>query len=259
MNKFEKEYSELLHKVCRHGEKLNSRNGKTRQLTNLTISADLSKGLPIVTGKKIFPKSCFIETEWMLRGLTNVNWLNEKGVKIWNEWADDNGDLGPVYGKQLRNFNGIDQLKELVNSLKKDYYSRRHIVSYWNPSDLKNMKLPPCHYAFQLVTYKDKIDCVVSMRSLDMFIGLPYDILMYSIILTSLSKEVNKQPGVVYINAAAAHVYEDHVREASIYAGRKKMELVQLLDCPKFSDFDYNKIKISEYFSDSRLKVNVKV
>lgn len=258
MNNFEKEYSKTVSLVCRKGEKIRGRNGSVRQLTNLTISADLSEGFPLVTGKKIFPKSVFIELEWMLRGLTNVKFLNDNGVRIWDKWADENGDLGPVYGKQLVNFNGKNQITSFVERLKSDYNSRRHLVSMWNPNELQDMRLPPCHFSFQVVPRIDKIDIVVSMRSLDLFIGLPYDMAMYATMLHSISKEINKKPGVVYINAACAHVYEEHVSYASVYANRKKMALPNMLDCPKISEFDHRKVLISEYNSDSRLKVNVK-
>ena len=192
MNRFEENYSDVIHQVARKGKKINSRNGKTRQLTSVQIRADLSEGFPIVTGKKVFPKSMAVETEWLLKGETNTKFLNERGVKIWDQWADEDGNLGPVYGYQVRNFAGVDQLKELISNLKSKYNSRRHGVSMWNPADLPEMKLPPCHYSFQIVTYPDSIDIVVSMRSLDLFIGLPYDMGMYSLYLAQCVKNLIK-------------------------------------------------------------------
>jgi thymidylate synthase len=257
MNNFEKQYSELINYVCEKGQHISSRNSKVRKVTGAQLRADLSEGLPIVTGKKIFPKSSFIETQWLLEGRTNVKWLNERGVKIWDQWADKNGDLGPVYGKQLLDFNGVNQIKNLIKQIKQDRFSRRNLYMMWNPKDVDNMQLPPCHYSFQLVGYKDKLDIVVSMRSLDLFIGLPYDMLMYSIILSAICKEVNLKPGEVIINAADCHIYESHVSSASIYANRLKDKLPVLKEVSTFTNFDYNKIKIENYNPQSRLEVKV--
>jgi thymidylate synthase len=258
MNTYEENYSAAIHLVAKKGEKINSRNGKVRQLTGIQIRANLREGFPIVTGKKIFPKSIFVEVEWLLRGETNVKFLQERGVTIWNQWAKEDGDLGPVYGKQIRDFEGVDQLKNLIKDLKSNYTSRRHLISMWNPIRINEMELPPCHYAFQLVTYPDHIDIVVSMRSLDLFIGLPYDVGMYATILSIIAKELNKKPGEVIINAAACHLYEEHVSKAAIYAGRKKKALPTLVNCPKFSEFSYDKMILENYNPDSRLEVKVK-
>lgn len=258
MNRFEEDYSTLIKSVCRHGERIQGRNGKVRQITGTQIRAHLAEGFPIVTGKKVFPKSMFIETDWMLKGDTNIKFLNDNGVHIWDKWADGNGDLGYVYGKQLVDFNGINQLKKLVEGLKASYNSRRHLVTMWNPLELDDMALPPCHYSFQIITYPAKMDLVVSMRSLDLFVGLPYDIVMYSAILSSLCKELNKKPGEVIINAAACHIYEEHISSASIYANRAKHKLPILLECSSFSNFSWEKLELSDYKFEGRLKVNVK-
>jgi len=257
MNNFEKEYSKLIKKVCRSGERLNSRNSKVRKITGAQIRADLSEGLPIVTGKKIFPKSCFIETQWLLEGRTNVKWLNERGVKIWDKWANKNGDLGPVYGKQLVNFNGVNQINNLIKDIKQDKLSRRNLYLMWNPSDTKKMGLPPCHYSFQLIGYNERLDIVVTMRSLDLFIGLPYDILMYSIILLSICNELKITPGEVVINAADCHLYESHVSKASIYANRTKKQLPTVKKMTTFSLFNYEEIEVENYSPNSRLEVEV--
>ena len=145
MNNYEKQYSFIINYCLKHGKEVISRNGKIKQITAAQIRANLNEGFPIVTGKKIFPKSCFIETEWMLNGLTNIQWLNSRGVKIWDQWADKNGDLGPVYGHQLLSFNGINQIEYIINEVKINKHSRRLLCSMWNPSDLHKMALPPCH------------------------------------------------------------------------------------------------------------------
>lgn len=259
MNKFEYQYSELLRKVMRAKNVVTGRNGKTRVTTGAQIKVNLNDGFPLVTGKKIFPKSIAVETEWFLKGLTNTKWLNSHGVKIWDQWADENGDLGPVYGKQLRDFNGVDQLKEVVELAKKDPYSRRLVVNLWNPCDLDRMKLPPCHYGFQFVIYNGKIDIIVTMRSLDLFVGLPYDIAMYSLILSAMAEELKYYaPNEVIINAANAHIYEEHAGLAATYVGRKKGLLPELKAVPPIMSFDFNEVVIEGYNPSERINVNVK-
>jgi thymidylate synthase len=257
MNNFEKHYCDVLSYCLKKGEKVIGRNGKTRQISGAQIKANINEGFPIVTGKQIFPKSCFIETEWLLKGLTNVKWLNERGVKIWDQWANEDGELGPVYGHQLLNFNGINQIKNVLEEAKKNKYSRRLLCSMWNPGDLNKMNLPPCHYAFQFVIFNNKVDIVVSMRSLDLFIGLPYDVVMYATILVCFAKELKLNANEIIINAANAHVYEEHVSAAAIYCGRIKNKLPKLKSCSTISNFSYLDMNIEDYNFQPRLKVNV--
>jgi thymidylate synthase len=257
MNDFEKQYCDVLSYCLKKGYKVIGRNGKTRQITGAQIRANIKNGFPIVTGKQIFPTSCFIETEWMLKGFTNVKWLNEKGVKIWDQWANSDGDLGPVYGHQLLNFNGINQLNNIIEEAKKNKYSRRLLCSMWNPCDLSKMSLPPCHYSFQFVISNNKADIVVCMRSLDLFIGLPYDIVMYSTILVAFCKELNLEANEVIINAANAHVYEEHISSTAIYCGRQKHKLPTLLKTSTITNFSYLDMQIENYNYEQRLKVNV--
>lgn len=257
MNKFESNYSYIMSNCLKCGDKIVGRNGRIRQITNVTISANLKEGLPVVTGKKIFPKSSFIETEWLLKGLTNTKWLNERGVNIWNMWANEQGELGPVYGKQLIDFNGVNQLELLKKEFINNKHSRRLLCSMWNPLDLNEMALPPCHYSFQFLVYKTEVDIIVTMRSLDLFIGLPYDIIMYSIILLAFCNEHNLTARSVYINAASAHVYEEHVSSAAIYNGRKKFKLPTVKLNTTLSNFDSSNIELIGYNYHDRLKVNV--
>lgn len=260
MNKFEEQYSALMREVLRDKNVVTGRNGRVRMKTAVQIRANLAEGFPLVTGKQIFPKSIAVETEWFLKGFTNTRWLNALGVKIWDQWADENGDLGPVYGKQLRDFNGFDQLKELVDLAKKEPYSRRLVVNLWNPTDLSKMKLPPCHYGFQFVIHNKQVDVVVTMRSLDLFVGLPYDVAMYALILSSFVKEIGDGyfAGEVILNAANAHIYEEHTGPASIYIGRKKATLPVLRNAPSILNFDYNQVVIEGYNPEKRITVNVK-
>jgi thymidylate synthase len=258
MNTFEKEYSNLIKNCCKKGSRLVGRNGKVRQLTAVQIRANLSEGFPIVTGKQIFPKSVFIELEWMLNGFTNIKWLNERGVKIWDQWADKDGDLGPVYGHQILNFAGVNQLNKISEEFRKNKNSRRLLVSMWNPSALDKMALPPCHYAFQFVLENNIADIVVSMRSLDLFIGLPYDMAMYATLLVSFCKEHNLTPREIIINAANGHIYEEHIGSAAVYANRLKFNLPKVLNIPALSAYKADGIVIDGYEYHSRLKVDVK-
>jgi thymidylate synthase len=257
MNNYEKSYSNILIDCLNSKELILGRNGYTKQITATQIRANLNDGFPIVTGKKIFPKSCFIETEWMLHGHTNVKWLNERNVNIWDQWADENGDLGPVYGHQLVNFNGINQIENIVKETQSNKHSRRLLCSMWNPNDLQKMLLPPCHYSFQFVISNNKVDIVVSMRSLDLFIGLPYDMVMYSSILSSFANEFKLQANEVIINAANSHIYQEHFNAVKLYLNQEKYELPKLLQASKFSNFLSIEMVISKYQSNNRIIVPV--
>jgi thymidylate synthase len=257
MNNYEKNYSSALKKCLHKGVIVDSRNGNVKQLTGIQIIANLKNGFPIVTGKQIFPKSCFIETEWLLSGITNTKWLNERGVKIWDQWADENGDLGPVYGHQLINFNGINQIKNVLNEAKINKHSRRLLCSMWNPTDLKKMQLPPCHYSFQFVITNDIVDIIVTMRSLDLFIGLPYDMAMYAIILTGFANELNLKANKVIINAANAHIYENHIEPVNVYLKNKKHKLPKIETLTTISNFESNKILIKNYIHEPRIIAQV--
>lgn len=257
MNNYESNYSSVIMQCLKNKNIVIGRNGKIRQIVGTQIRANLQEGFPIVTGKQIFPKTSFIETEWVLKGITNTKWLNDRGVKIWDQWADNNGNLGPVYGHQLINFNGVNQIENLIKEVKKNKHSRRLLCSMWNPVDLEKMKLPPCHYSFQFVISNDKVSIIVSMRSLDLFIGLPYDMAMYATILSCFANELNLIAEEVVINAANAHVYEEHISSAAIYCSRNKQKLPKLVNCSNFTNYNYKEMLLSEYKHDSRLKVNV--
>lgn len=257
MSKFETQYKETLSKVLKTKNIVSGRNGKVRQCSGVQLRADLREGFPLVTSKKIFPKSIAVELEWLLRGETNIKFLNDRGVHIWDQWADTSGDLGPVYGKQVRAFNGeYDQLKAVLKSLKSEPFSRRHLVTMWNPLQLKSMALPPCHYSFQFVRDSGGLDLVVSMRSLDLFIGLPYDMAMYAMLLESIAKELGTTAKEVIINAANAHVYEAHVGAAATYKGRLEKALPRV-NVPKISAYRWNRVEVHGYEPLERIRVSV--
>ena len=257
MINFESKYKDLLRTVLEEGDTIEGRNGTTIQLSGRQLRANLKDGFPLVTSKKIFPKSVFVETQWILEGRTCVYWLNQHGVKIWDQWADQNGELGPVYGKQLRDFNGVDQLTKLIENAKKDINSRRLLISMWNPLEVDDMNLPPCHYSWQIVHSDGYLDIIVSMRSLDLFIGAPYDIAMYATILSSICEELNLIPREVIINAASTHIYSDHIDAVLEYLSVNQFLLPELLEVPKISNFKASEVILSEYKSNKRLKVKI--
>lgn len=256
MENFETAYKRHLHDVTYHGENITGRNGTTSQILGKQISANLEEGFPIITSRRVFAKTMAIETQWMLEGRTNVNWLNNKKVNIWNKWADENGELGPVYGKQLIDFHGKNQIKNLVLNIKKNLYSRRHVVTYWNPNEIKLMALPPCHYSFQ-VLITNRVNIIVTMRSLDMFVGLPYDMGMYSIICSSIAHELKMKAGKVIINAASAHIYTEHKPLIKQYLNNNQFALPILHSVSTFTNFNASEFSLMNYCYSEHLKPEV--
>lgn len=260
MSTFEKSYQDAIHKVSRARNWVTGRNGKVRMLPNITIEADLSEGFPLITARKGYPNTFIHEVAWLLSGQTNTKYLRENGVGIWDLWADENGDLGPVYGKQLRDFAGVDQLHSISAALadRRQLTSRRLMWSLWNPVDLPDMALPPCHYACQFVWDGKRLNAIVTMRSLDLACGLPYDMAMYSTILLLAANTANVEAGKVYINAGNAHIYEQHVRGAGIYAGRPWLKLPQInLNKMTLTTYDPEKVELIGY--QHRDPINFKV
>ena len=257
MNNYEKNYSKIMQFCLTYGEETIGRNGPTKQITGAQVRANLKEGFPIVTGKQIFPKSSFVETHWILSGQTNIKFLVDNNVHIWDKWADKNGDLGLIYGYQLLNFNGTNQIKSIIKEFQSNKYSRRLLFTMWNPTDLAKMNLPPCHYSFQFIVANNFVDIVVSMRSLDLFIGLPYDMALYASILSSFANEFKLIAREVIINAANAHIYKEHETSAEIYCKRKKFNLPKLIKCSKFQNFKFEEMAIENYKYQPRLIVNV--
>lgn len=232
-----KQYLELLEDVMRHGERTNDRTGTgTYSVFGRQLRFNLEDGFPLVTTKKVFWRGIVEELLWMLRGDTNVRRLQEKGVHIWDEWADQNGDLGPVYGAQWRRWNQfcvtssgynragtygvsanveyIDQLAEVINSIKTNPTSRRHIVTAWNPADLDEMALPPCHCFFQFHVRSGKyLDLMLYQRSADLFLGVPFNIASYSLLLMMVAKECGLIPGEFVHTFGDAHIYLNHIEQ----------------------------------------------
>jgi thymidylate synthase len=212
MTKYEAQYKELLWKTLTNGVYRKDRtNVGCLSIFNANLRIDLNDGFPLLTGRKMFQKTFDTEFEWFMNGETNIQRFKDAGVKIWDAWADENGDLGPVYGYQMRNFNGAgqDQLQKVIASLNNDPDSRRHIISLWNPLQLQEMRLPPCYLYFQFFVEQDRLNMFVVQRSGDMFLGIPYDVALFSKILLYIAEETNLKANYIDIQVVDAHVYNN--------------------------------------------------
>lgn len=214
------QYLALLRDVLANGDDRNDRTGTgARSLFGRQLRFDLSEGFPLLTTKKLYTKAIVAELIWFLRGDSNVRWLQARGVTIWDEWADANGDLGPVYGKQWRSWAApdgrtIDQIAGVVESLKTMPYSRRHIVSAWNPADVDQMALPPCHCLFQFYVAGGKLSCQLYQRSADIFLGVPFNIASYALLTHMIAQAVGLEPGDFVHTFGDVHLYANHVEQA---------------------------------------------
>ena len=229
----ENEYKRLLSEILNTGVDKSDRTGTgTRAVFGRTIRHDMSLGFPILTGKKISFNAARTELLWILNGRTDLKYLEDNGVKYWRPDYERSGrtdeTLGPVYGKQWRDFNGVDQLANLVDAIHVDPSSRRLLVSAWNPADLKEMALPPCHYSFQVYINNGVMDLMWQQRSADVFLGLPYDISMYGLLLEMLAKGSNFIPGQLIGQLGDCHLYNNHLDQAKEYRRRRKRSLPQL-------------------------------
>lgn len=230
MINIEDEYRGLLSAVLHGGTPKEDRTGTgTKAVFGRMLRHDMELGFPILTGKKIYFKNAVTELLWILQGRTDLNYLNSHGVKYWNPDYERSGrydgTLGPVYGKQWRNFGGVDQLRELICNIKKDPYSRRHIVSAWNPFELADMALPPCHYCFQVYINDGKLSLMWQQRSADLFLGLPYDFVMYGLFLELLCEGLKYKPGQLICSLGDCHLYNNHVEQAKEYLSRETYDL----------------------------------
>ena len=212
MTKYESQYKELLYKCLASGVARNDRTGVgCNSIFNANLRIDLKEGFPLLTGRKMFQKTFDTEFEWFMNGETNVQRFRDANVKIWDAWADENGDLGPVYGHQMRNFNdqNIDQMQMLIKNLIDDPDSRRHIISLWNPAQTNQMALPPCYLYFQFFVDGLDLNMFVVQRSGDMFLGIPYDVALFSKILLYVADKVALQANFIDIQIVDAHVYNN--------------------------------------------------
>ncbi len=246
-----RQYLDLMRHVLEHGFDKTDRTGTgTRSVFGYQMRFDLAAGFPLLTTKKLHTRSIIHELLWFLRGDTNIRYLNEHGVSIWNEWADADGDLGPVYGKQWRRWQTadgreIDQIALLVDGLRKNPDSRRHIVSAWNPADVDRMKLPPCHCLFQFYVAGGRLSCQLYQRSADIFLGVPFNIASYALLTMMLAQVVGLAPGEFVHTLGDAHLYSNHLEQARLQLTREPRPLptmrlnpaVQDLLAFRFEDF----------------------
>lgn len=261
------QYLNLLRNILENGVRRDDRTGTgTLGVFGRQMRFDLSKGFPLLTTKKLHTRSIFIELLWFLRGETNIAWLKDNGVSIWDEWADANGDLGPVYGKQWRSWaapNGqsIDQIQKLVHGLKTNPNSRRHIVSAWNPADVDDMALPPCHCLFQFFVADGKLSCQLYQRSADVFLGVPFNIASYALLTHMLAKVVGLEPGDFVHTFGDAHLYLNHLEQAELQLSRAPLPLPTLTVADKTDlfDFELSDFVLNDYQSWPHIKAAVAV
>ena len=227
-------YLDLMRHVLEHGYPKSDRTGTgTLSVFGWQMRFDLAAGFPLLTTKKLHTKSIIHELLWFLQGDTNIRYLKEHGVSIWDDWADANGDLGPVYGYQWRSWQtpdgrSIDQIAQLVDGLRNNPDSRRHIVSAWNPADIGRMKLPPCHALFQFYVNDGKLSCQLYQRSADIFLGVPFNIASYALLTSMLAQVCGYQPGDFVHTLGDAHLYTNHLDQARLQLSRQPRTLPQL-------------------------------
>ena len=262
------EYLELLDHILQNGESKNDRTGTgTLSIFGYQMRFDLSRGFPLVTTKKLHIRSIVYELLWFLSGDTNIRYLNDNGVSIWNEWADNNGDLGPVYGKQWRSWSSpnnetIDQISKLLVNIRKNPDSRRHIISAWNVSDVEHMALPPCHCLFQFYVSNNKLSCHLYQRSADVFLGVPFNIASYALLTHMIAHVSNLKVGDFVHTFGDAHIYTNHIEQVKMQLQRKPMNLPKIElnnSVNNLFDFQYEDIKIIDYEPHPHIKAKVAV
>ena len=261
------QYLNLLRDILANGVRRDDRTGTgTLGVFGRQMRFDLAKGFPLLTTKKLHTRSIFIELLWFLRGETNIGWLKDNGVGIWDEWADANGDLGPVYGKQWRSWaapNGqsIDQIQKLIHGLKTNPNSRRHIVSAWNPADVDDMALPPCHCLFQFFVADGKLSCQLYQRSADVFLGVPFNIASYALLTHMLARVVGLEPGDFVHTFGDAHLYLNHLEQAELQLSRAPLPLptLSVADKDDLFGFELSDFVLNDYQSWPHIKAPVAV
>ena len=263
-----KQYLDLIQRVLNEGVQKEDRTGTgTLSVFGHQMRFNLEEGFPLLTTKKLHLKSIIYELLWFLRGDTNVQYLQEHGVRIWNEWADENGDLGRIYGKQWRawrDYNGgiIDQISEAVETIKLNPDSRRIIVSAWNVADLKNMALPPCHALFQFYVANGKLSLQLYQRSADIFLGVPFNIASYALLLMMMAQVTGLEAGEFIHTLGDAHIYLNHVDQVKLQLTREPRPLPQMLlnpDVKNIFNFGYEDFQLTGYDPHPHIKGEVAI
>ncbi len=263
-----RQYHELLQHVLDQGVEKTDRTGTgTRSVFGYQMRFDLSKGFPMVTTKKVHLKSIIYELLWFLNGDTNVRYLQENGVRIWNEWADESGDLGPVYGKQWRSWEtrdgrSIDQITQVMDSIQNNPDSRRMVVNAWNVGDLGEMALSPCHCLFQFYVANGKLSCQLYQRSADCFLGVPFNIASYALLTMMMAQVAGLEAGEFVHTFGDAHLYNNHLEQTTLQLSRELRPLPQMRinpDVKSIFDFKFEDFELLDYNPHPHIKASVSV
>ena len=263
-----KQYLDLMRQIRQHGARKEDRTGTgTVSVFGPQLRFDLSAGFPLVTTKKIHLRSIVYELLWFLRGETNVAWLRDHGVTIWDEWADERGELGPVYGKQWRSWltrdgRTIDQISEAVDQLRRNPDSRRIMVSAWNVGDLKDMALMPCHALFQFYVAGGRLSCQLYQRSADLLLGVPFNIASYALLTHMMAQQCDLEPGEFIWTGGDTHLYLNHLEQADEQLARAPLPLPKLVirrRPPTIFDYDYEDFEFVNYQHHAAIKAPVAV
>ena len=261
-------YEDLLRDVLEHGAGKSDRTGTgTRSVFGRQLRFDLAAGFPLVTTKRVHFKSVAYELLWFLRGDGNVRWLQEHGVSIWDEWADADGDLGPVYGVQWRSWptpsgEHIDQISQVLQTLRSDPDSRRKIVSAWNVADIPRMALAPCHALFQFYVADGRLSCQLYQRSADMFLGVPFNIASYALLTLMVAKQAGLQPGEFVWTGGDCHIYDNHVEQVTEQLGRDPFPAPRLriaAERDSIFDYEYDDFVLEDYRHHPAIRARVAV
>ncbi|USD77529.1 thymidylate synthase [Bacillus safensis] len=263
-----KQYKELCRHVLQHGDEKGDRTGTgTISMFGYQMRFDLQEGFPLLTTKKLHLKSIIHELLWFLKGDTNVKYLQENGVRIWNEWADENGELGRVYGAQWRSWASgdgetVDQITKLIHDIEHNPNSRRLIVSAWNPGEIDQMALPPCHCLFQFYVSNGKLSCQLYQRSADIFLGVPFNIASYALLTMMIAKVTNLEPGEFIHTLGDAHIYQNHLPQVKMQLEREERTLPTLRitrDVKSIFDFTFDDFVLENYDPHPHIKGEVSV
>lgn len=262
------QYLDLLQDILDNGVERGDRTGTgTLGVFGRQLRFDLSDRFPLLTTKKLHLRSIIVELLWFLRGDTNVKWLQERKVSIWDEWADESGDLGPVYGKQWRSWAApdgrvIDQIQWVMDEIRNNPDSRRMVVSAWNPADVPDMALPPCHCLFQFNVINGRLNCQLYQRSADVFLGVPFNIASYALLTMMMARATGLQPGEFVHTFGDTHLYTNHIEQARLQLTREPYEGPRMILNPDKTDlfeWDYEDFKIEDYHAHPHIKAPVAV
>jgi thymidylate synthase len=263
-----KQYLDLLDHVLKNGVKKNDRTGTgTISVFGYQMRFDLNEGFPVMTTKKLHLRSIIHELLWFLKGETNIKYLNENKVTIWDEWADKNGDLGPIYGYQWRSWptsggQHIDQISQVVDSIKNNPDSRRHLVNAWNVGEINKMALPPCHILFQFYVADGRLSCQLYQRSADIFLGVPFNIASYALLTLMMAQVCGLKPGDFVHTFGDAHIYLNHIEQVNLQLSRKPYPLPEMKINPQIKsifNFKFDDFELVNYHSHPTIKGEISV